>query len=54
VLSSAEPFQKLIHQGFVLGPDGRKMSKRRGNIINPSEVADEFGSDTARTYTMFM
>ena len=54
VVPGTEPFMKLIHQGFVLGPDGRKMSKRRGNIVNPSEVVDEVGSDAARTYTMFM
>ncbi len=53
-IGNSEPFAKLFHQGFVLGPDGRKMSKRRGNVINPSEVVDEVGSDTARTYTMFM
>ena len=54
LLSSPEPFQKLVHQGMVLGADGRKMSKRRGNVIDPIEVIEKFGSDAVRTYLMFM
>ena len=54
VLSCSEPFQRLIHQGMVLGADGRKMSKRRGNIIDPMEVIEKYGSDAVRTYLMFM
>lgn len=49
-----EPFLKLRHQGTILGPDNRKMSKRYGNVINPLEVANEFGADTLRMYEMFM
>ncbi|MCX7997193.1 MAG: leucine--tRNA ligase [Patescibacteria group bacterium] len=49
-----EPFLKLRHQGTILGPDNRKMSKRYGNVINPLEVADQFGADTLRMYEMFM
>lgn len=49
-----EPFLKLRHQGTILGPDGRKMSKRYGNVINPLEVADLYGADTLRMYEMFM
>jgi leucyl-tRNA synthetase len=49
-----EPFQKLVHQGMILGPDGEKMSKSRGNVINPDEVMDQFGADTLRVYEMFL
>lgn len=49
-----EPFTSLRHPGIVLGPDQRKMSKRWGNVINPEDVSDEFGSDTLRIYEMFM
>ncbi len=58
VVWCAEPFQKLFHQGMILGPDGRKMSKRRGNVITPEDLVNkygrEMGADTLRTYTMFM
>ncbi len=53
-LSFDEPFLKLRNQGLVLGPDGQKMSKSRGNVINPDDVVDEFGADTMRLYEMFM
>jgi leucyl-tRNA synthetase len=53
-VSSPEPFQRLVHQGMVLGADGRKMSKRRGNVIDPMEVIEKYGSDAVRTYLMFM
>jgi leucyl-tRNA synthetase len=49
-----EPFAKMRHQGLILGPDGAKMSKSKGNVINPNEVFDEYGADTLRMYEMFM
>lgn len=49
-----EPFLKHRHQGTILGPDHRKMSKRWGNVINPTDVVDEYGADTIRIYEMFM
>lgn len=49
-----EPFLKTRHQGLILGPDNRKMSKRWGNVVNPSDVVDEYGADTCRMYEMFM
>lgn len=53
-VSTREPFQKLYNQGMILGEDGSKMSKSRGNVINPDEVVDEFGADSMRLYEMFM
>jgi len=50
----AEPFYKLRHQGMILGEDGNKMSKSKGNVINPDEVVNEYGADTLRLYEMFM
>ncbi|GIW67229.1 MAG: leucine--tRNA ligase [Candidatus Parcubacteria bacterium] len=49
-----EPFQKLFNQGLILGPDGQKMSKSKGNVINPDEVVKEYGADTLRMYEMFL
>lgn len=49
-----EPFQKLVNQGIILGPDGQKMAKSRGNVVNPEEVISEFGADSLRLYEMFM
>jgi leucyl-tRNA synthetase len=49
-----EPFQKLVHQGMILGEDGQKMSKRFGNVINPDDVVQKYGADTLRLYEMFM
>lgn len=49
-----EPFQRLVHQGMILGTDGEKMSKSRGNVVNPDDVVDEQGSDALRLYEMFM
>ncbi len=49
-----EPFKKLFHQGMILGENGEKMSKSRGNVINPDSVVEEFGADTLRLYEMFM
>lgn len=53
-VSTKEPFQKLVNQGMILGEDGEKMSKSRGNVINPDSVIEEFGADTLRLYEMFM
>ncbi|MCA9371720.1 leucine--tRNA ligase [Candidatus Woesebacteria bacterium] len=49
-----EPFPKMRHQGIIMGPDGKRMSKSRGNIINPDTVIAEYGADTLRLYEMFM
>lgn len=49
-----EPFTHLFHQGIVLGPDGQKMSKSRGNVVAPDEYVAKYGSDTVRCYMMFM
>ena len=54
LVSTKEPFQKLYNQGMILGDDGTKMSKSRGNVINPEEIMDEYGSDSMRLYEMFM
>ena len=48
-----EPFQKLIHQGMILGPDGNKMSKSKGNTVSPEEYINKYGSDIFRMYIMF-
>ncbi|MEK7125469.1 MAG: leucine--tRNA ligase [Patescibacteria group bacterium] len=53
-LEFEEPFLQLRNQGLILGPDGQKMSKSRGNVINPDEVVEKFGADTMRMYEMFM
>ena len=53
-LSFKEPFLKLRHQGIILGPDGQKMSKSRGNVIDPDELVEKFGSDCVRMYLCFM
>ena len=49
-----EPFKKLYHQGMILGENGEKMSKSRGNVVNPDDVVKEYGTDTLRLYEMFM
>lgn len=49
-----EPFYRMRHMGTILGPDNRKMSKRWGNVINPTDVINDFGADTLRVYEMFM
>ena len=49
-----EPFMKLVHQGMILGEDSEKMSKSRGNVINPDDIVREFGADVLRLYEMFM
>lgn len=49
-----EPFAKMRHQGMILGPDGKKMSKSKGNVISPDEIVEQYGADTLRMYEMFM
>lgn len=49
-----EPFYQLKNQGLILGPDGEKMSKSRGNVINPDDIIDRYGADALRLYEMFM
>lgn len=53
-LPTPEPFQRLVNQGIILGIDGQKMSKSRGNVVNPDEVIDDYGADAFRLYEMFM
>ncbi|NIP23172.1 MAG: leucine--tRNA ligase [Phycisphaerae bacterium] len=53
-VSTKEPFKKLINQGMILGEDGQKMSKSRGNVINPDKVISDYGADSMRLYEMFM
>src|SRR5216110_2916193 len=53
-LSKPEPFQRLVNQGIILGEDNQKMSKSRGNIVNPDDVVDQHGADAFRCYEMFM
>ncbi|MCC3375651.1 leucine--tRNA ligase [Cohnella sp. REN36] len=54
VVSTKEPFHKLVNQGMILGTNNEKMSKSRGNVINPDDIVGEFGADTLRMYEMFM
>lgn len=54
IVSTPEPFHKLKNQGIILGEDGQKMSKSRGNVINPDDVIKEYGADSMRLYEMFM
>ena len=54
LVSTKEPFKKLYNQGMILGDDGTKMSKSRGNVINPEVIMDEYGADSMRLYEMFM
>lgn len=49
-----EPYAKRTAQGLILGPDGEKMSKSKGNVVDPNDVVDEFGADVLRVYTLFM
>jgi leucyl-tRNA synthetase len=53
-VSAPEPFAKLVNQGLILGQDGQKMSKSRGNVINPDDILREYGADAFRLYEMFM
>jgi leucyl-tRNA synthetase len=54
LVSTREPFKKLVNQGMILGEDNQKMSKSRGNVINPDDMIKEYGADTLRMYEMFM
>ena len=54
VVSTPEPFQKLVNQGMILGENNEKMSKSRGNVINPDAIVAEYGADSLRLYEMFM
>jgi leucyl-tRNA synthetase len=54
VVPCDEPYQKRTAQGLILGPDGEKMSKSKGNVVDPNEVVDEFGADVLRVYILFM
>ncbi len=54
VVPTNEPFKKLFHQGIILGEDGEKMSKSRGNVVNPDTIIDSHGTDTLRLYLMFL
>jgi leucyl-tRNA synthetase len=53
-VSTPEPFQRLVNQGIILGEDGQKMSKSRGNVVNPDDVIAQYGADAFRCYEMFM
>ena len=52
-VSFDEPFKRLVHQGIILGPDGNRMSKSRGNVVSPDKYIEEYGSDVFRMYLMF-
>ncbi|HRR09582.1 MAG TPA: leucine--tRNA ligase, partial [Rhodothermales bacterium] len=54
VVPTKEPFQKLVNQGMILGENNQKMSKSRGNVINPDDIVQEYGADSLRLYEMFM
>lgn len=54
VVHTAEPFFKLVNQGIILGSDGEKMSKSRGNVVNPDDIIEKYGADVLRMYEMFM
>ena len=54
IVPTKEPFQKLYNQGMILGENNEKMSKSKGNVVNPDDIVEEFGADTLRMYEMFM
>lgn len=54
LVSTSEPFHKLVNQGLILGEDGQKMSKSRGNVVNPDDVIEAYGADAMRLFEMFM
>lgn len=54
VVPCDEPYAKRTAQGLILGPDGEKMSKSKGNVVDPNDVVDEYGADVLRVYTLFM
>ncbi len=54
VVPTKEPYEKRTAQGLILGPDGEKMSKSKGNVVNPDDIVKEYGADTLRTYVLFI
>jgi len=54
VVNSKEPFMRLVNQGMILGDDNQKMSKSRGNVVNPDDIVRDYGADSMRVYEMFM
>lgn len=54
VVPTKEPFQKLVNQGMILGNNHEKMSKSKGNVVNPDDIVEQYGADTLRLYEMFM
>jgi leucyl-tRNA synthetase len=54
LVNTVEPFQRLINQGMILGEDNQKMSKSKGNVINPDDIIKNYGADSMRVYEMFM
>ena len=54
LVNTSEPFQRLVNQGMILGEDNQKMSKSRGNVINPDDIIEKYGADAMRMYEMFM
>jgi len=54
IVSKSEPFQKLICQGMILGEDGEKMSKSKGNIIDPNKLIEKYSADALRLYVIFI
>ena len=54
VVPTKEPFQRLFHQGMILGENNEKMSKSRGNVVNPDDIVESHGADALRVYEMFM
>ena len=54
IVDTKEPFQKLVNQGMILGANNEKMSKSRGNVVNPDDIVEQYGADTLRIYEMFM
>jgi len=54
LVNSKEPFQRLVNQGMILGEDNQKMSKSRGNVVNPDDIVRDYGADALRLYEMFM
>ncbi len=54
LVSVSEPYTKRVPHGIILGPDGEKMSKSRGNVVNPDDIVEKFGADTLRMYEMFL
>ena len=53
-VNTPEPYAKRTYQGLILGPDGEKMSKSKGNVVDPLDIVEKYGADTLRTYVMFM